>query len=225
MRGGTQFYSHTYVLTVAVATPVLLLDATSFAFVPRLEAYLWAEEPTVSWTDSLTATGALSPWYVLAPGTYRFSVTSMAPLGTGAYTLSASALPGSVITMGPCRIAASRGVSFTARAACGFVFASRSGAGDGRAFVIYLPPNKSVRVTHEILPGDTTRDAYLELFDVTNAPSTPSLIGFDDNSGGGLTGRDAQLTLTAAPTGRFVEIRALLLGSGLGFFTNVTISP
>jgi hypothetical protein len=68
-------------------------------------------------------------------------------------------------------------------------------------------------------------DTYLEVFDVTTPNIPPVLVTHDDNSGGGAELRDAMVRVDPAPTGRFLEIRALFLGAPSFPNFSLTISP
>lgn len=96
--------------------------------------------------------------------------------------------------------------------------ASRAGSASAGAYVVYQAPGKSLSVTQQVT--DPTSDPYLELFELTT-PNETRLIGFDDDAGGGFTGKDARVTLAPVSVGRFVEIRGFIVGPGQTLFTLV----
>lgn len=223
MRAGMPFYAHRYTITVpdSSSTPVIRIYTQADGFTPRLESSLWPQDPAVFWADTLGAGGENLRSYALKAGTYRFLVTSKSTGATGPYSIATGALAGS--TRASCLILTMPGVSFesTFASSCTYFFLSRSGTSQGRRVLLFLPAGKAVQVTLQKVGGGT-EDPYLEAFDVTDGPGR--LIHFDDNSGGGPNSTDAQLTVTAAATGRFVEIFAARISGGLTSF-RLTISP
>lgn len=223
MRAGMPFYAHRYTVTVpdSSSTPVFRIYTQADGFTPRLESSLWPQDTAVYWADTLGAGGENLRSYALKAGTYRFLVTSKATGATGPYSIATGALAGS--TRASCVILTMPGVSFesTFASGCTYFFLSRSGTSQGRRVLLFLPAGKAVQVTLQKVGGGT-EDPYLEAFDVTDGPGR--LIHFDNNSGGGPNSTDAQLTVTAATTGRFVEIFAARISGGLTSF-RLTISP
>jgi hypothetical protein len=232
-RGGTQYFAHMYSITVPNTVPGVgfRLHTTAAAFSARVESYVWSDDPIAFSVDSLTAPGTLSTTYWLAPGAHRMVVMARAPDGTGSYsriTVSrlTDAAPGQ--PWADCLIVTSLGASFSSTLTggdCDRPFRSRPGASPGRLFLLYLRSGKALQVAQRPFGTALDNDAYLEAFDVTSTFTVPPLIGVDDNSGGGVNGTDALLTIQPAPTGRFILIRAARVGgAGTSTFT-ITISP
>jgi hypothetical protein len=232
MRAGRQVFAHTYTLTIPSSTPLVAfrLNTASSAFAPRVESYLWQQDPSTYWVDSLVGAGRLATSYWLPSGTHRFVVTSDSPNGTGAYSRTNDFNPELSNAPLGCVVATTVGVSIasgtgaTGSADCTRPFVSRSGVSNGQHFLLYARAGIPVQVT--MRPTFLTDgDAYLEVFDVTNTSSLTSanLVIFDDNSGGGRIGLDAQLTVQPAPHGRFILIRAAR-GGAVDLAFTLTIS-
>lgn len=230
VRGGRQFFAHTYTLTIPTSAVGFRLNTLGTAFAPRVESYLWQQDPTTYWADSLDAAGTLVTAYWLPPGTHRFVVTSPFPSGTGAYTRTTTFNPLQPNQPGlGCLVATTPGVTISstlAGDACDRSFVSRPGASPGRHFLLYLRAGQAIQVTYRPTGSAVDNDAYLEVFDVTNTSSLSAvnLIGSDDNSGGGVRGMDAQLTVQPAPNGRFILVRTARVGGGGTSFFNLSIS-
>jgi hypothetical protein len=217
MRGGRQFFAHTYTLTIPTSAPAVAfrLYTVSGPFAPRVESYLWQQEPSAYWADSSVGAGTLASSYWLPSGTHRFVVTSASPNGTGAYSQTNDFNPALPNTALGCVVATTVGVSIMSGTLlwaddCNRPFVSRLGASTGQNFLLYVRAGQPIQVTYRPTGTALDADAYLEVFDVTTTSSltTANLVIFDDNSGGGRMGLDAQLTVQPAPHGRFILIRA-----------------
>ena len=224
MRGGRQFFAHTYILTIPPAPSAVpfRLNTVSSGFAPRVESYVWPHDPSAYRVDSLVGAGTLASSYWLPSGSHRFVVTSAFPDGTGAYSRTndfnpdlSNAVLGCVVHTGV-GVSISSGSGLAGGGECSRSFVSRPGVSQGQHFVLYQRAGQPVEVTLQAGPSNTGTDIdpYLEVFDVTNTSSLTStnLVIFDDNSGGGPLGFDAQLTVPPAPNGRFILIRAARVG-------------
>lgn len=222
VRGSESYYTHRYALTVPGfgSTSAFSVFAQATGFTPRVESYLWADSPGVHWTDSLGSDGALLTGFALVSGTYRVDVTSSAPATTGPYSLTSRLVQDSARIF--CTVLTKPGVSFQFEflsPACPLAFQRRL-AQLGRRAVFYLPAGKTVGV----LMQNITAIPFPPVFEVYDVTTEPRLIHFDDNSS---NTSNAQVAVTAAPTGRFIAIHMSFnaFGSPSGNAFRLTISP
>jgi hypothetical protein len=107
---------------------------------------------------------------------------------------------------------------------CDRPFISRPGQSPGRDFILYLRAGKTIQATYRPFGTAIDNDAYLEVFDVTNA-AAPVLLTSDNDSGGGTRGTDAMITVPASTNGRFIMIRTARVGGGGTSTFTLTITP
>lgn len=192
-RNGGVFYIHRYAVASQTGANFRTRLSVTSDFGPRWESRFWAPD-TNAWVDSASAAGTFTQYYH-GTGTHAIDFSSRMPGVTGEYQLAANA--GGLGNTG-CVYLTARGWTGGFPAGCTTEFLSRGSADFGRRFLFYLPAGAVTTITVGL--QDVGVDPYLEVVDVTGGGRT--LVGFDDNSGGGLS---ARMAIASAPTGRWIE--------------------
>jgi hypothetical protein len=218
VRAAGTFYVHNYSIT-APDIQLWRVETTATDFAPRMEAYLWP--PSALSRDTAAIGTTVVQYYLLAPTTYHFSITSSQAGRTGQYSISSAVrvpnqtdfglIDGDACSALITRTAPGFNVRFSN--SCRNIFVSRNGAEfPAVRFVFALAAGDSATVSM----GQTAfvpSDPYIELFDVT-VPGSRTLIAADD-SGAGVP--NARIGITRASTNRFIEVVAGVLTGSLTF--------